>query len=82
MEIRVFMDVTAKVVVNGKQTHQEGTPYESVMLTFFPDYADGRNKAWSVATPALSLSMTVKPDVARHFQQGRAYTLTFAPNED
>lgn len=76
------MDVTAKVVVSSKQTANEGTAYESVLLGFMPDYADGRNKEWSVATPALSLTMTVKPEVAEHFSQGAAYTLTFSPNED
>lgn len=76
------MNISAKVALQAKQVHQEGTPYESVQLTFVPDYADGRNKEWSVATPALSLSMSVKPEVAGHFHQGRAYTLTFAPNED
>lgn len=76
------MDVTAKVMLSSKQTSQEGSPYEATLLQFSVDYADGRNKAWSVATPALSLSMTVKPEVAAHFHQGRAYTLTFAPNED
>jgi len=76
------MDVTAKVSLSTKQTSQEGTAYESVLLGFMPDYADGRNKAWSVATPSLSLSMSVKPDVAVHFELGRAYTLTFSPNED
>lgn len=76
------MDVTAKVMVSTKQTQNEGTPYEQVYLGFAVDYADGRNKAWAVATPTLSLNMTVKPEVAAHFQQGRAYTLTFAPNED
>ena len=76
------MDVTAKVVVNSKQTSQEGTAYESVLLSFAPDYADGRNKEWSVATPALSLTMTVKPEVAERFRQGAAYTLTFTPNEE
>lgn len=76
------MDVTAKVTLSTKQTSNEGTAYEAVQLGFFPDYADGRNKAWAVATPSLSLTMTVKPDVAARFHQGRAYTLTFSPNED
>lgn len=76
------MDVTAKVVLSSRSTQQEGTAFESVLLGFMPDYADGRNKAWSVATPSLSLSMTVKPEVADHFRQGAAYTLTFSPNED
>ena len=76
------MDVTAKVTLSSKSVNGEGTAYEAVLLGFMPDYADGRNKAWAVATPSLSLSMTVKPEVAAYFHQGRAYTLTFSPNED
>lgn len=76
------MNVTAKVTLSSKQTTGEGTAYEAVMLGFMPDYADGRNKAWAIATPSLSLNMTVKPDVAEHFRQGAAYTLTFSPDED
>lgn len=76
------MDVTAKVNLTSKQPSGQGTQYEQVSLGFMPDYADGRNKAWAVATPNLSLNMTVKPDVAAHFHLGRAYTLTFSPTEE
>ena len=76
------MDVTAKVVVNTKETRSEGTEYEQVYLGFGADYADGRNKDWAVATPSLTVAMTVKPEVAEHFQQGQTYTLVFRPNED
>lgn len=76
------MDVTAKVVVETKQVQNEGTTYEQVYLGFAADYTDGRNKAWAAATPSLSVAMTVKPDVAEHFDQGGTYTLTFSPNED
>lgn len=75
------MDVTAKVVVSKLETLQEGTPYEAVSLGFSADYADDRNKAWAVATPAISLGMTVKPDVAKHFRMGQSFTLTFTPDE-
>lgn len=74
-------DVTAKVVVSKHDTLQEGTPYEAVSVAFSPDYTDGRNKAWAVATPSLSLMMTVKPDVAEHFPIGKAFTLTFTPED-
>jgi hypothetical protein len=75
------MNVTAKVVVSGNVTTGQGTAYEQVNLSFTPDYADGRNKEWAVATPGLSLSMTVKPEVAEHFPQGKAFTLTFTPED-
>lgn len=68
--------VTAKVRVSSKEQASGG-----VQVTFSPDYSDGRNKEWAVATPALSLVMTVKPEVADHFESGGAYTLTFEKSE-
>ncbi len=35
------------------------------------------NEEWAVATPALSLTMTVNANAAEHFELGKAYTLTF-----
>ena len=67
--------VTAKVVLQSKQEM-----YGGIQLSFLPDYADGRNKEWAVATPNLSLSMTVKPEVAEMFETGSAYTLSFEKN--
>ena len=72
------MNVTAKVKV-GAKTVIAGQ--DSTTLSFYPDYADGRNKAWAAATPSLSLTMTVKNDVAACFTEGVAYTLTFTPDE-
>lgn len=71
------MQVTAKVKLDRKD---EGAG--QVSLAFSPDYADGRNAEWAAYTPALSLQMTVKPEVATHFEQGKPYTLTFEPTED
>lgn len=66
--------VTAKVKCTSK-----GDPTDDgqVALSFMADYADGKNKEWSLYTPSLSLSMTVKGDVAGQFEQGQAYTLQF-----
>ncbi len=74
--------VTAKVKLTGKTTYAEGTENEQVKLDFTPDYDDGRNKEWSLYTPALSLSMTVKPSVAEQFEPGQAFTLVFEPADD
>lgn len=74
---RGTMQVTAKVTCSAKQENGDQTS-----LSFVPDYADGRNKEWSLYTPSLSLSMTVKNEVAAHFEQGKPYTLTFEPSED
>jgi hypothetical protein len=68
--------VTAKIVCTTKSEMGEGDSRQTSM-SFGPDYADGRNKEWAAATPALSLSMTVKGDVGDRFEQGKAYTLTF-----
>jgi hypothetical protein len=70
--------ITAKVHCQSKTESGEGDARQSV-VTFVPDYADGRNKEWSLYTPALSLSMTLKGDVADRFEPGTAYTLTFEP---
>jgi len=69
--------VTAKVKVTGHSAANGQT-----QLRIEPDYADDRNKAWAVATPALQLSMTVKDEVAAFFEPGAAYTLTFERAED
>jgi hypothetical protein len=75
-----MVDVTAKIKCTSKQPmgDHEGA---DVTLGFQPDYQDGRNKEWASATPALGLTMTVKSSVAEHFESGRAYTLTFTPEE-
>jgi|1185.fasta_scaffold00984_2 hypothetical protein len=72
------MAVTAKVKLDRKADAGNG----QVSLSFSPDYQDGRNAEWSEATPALSVSMTVKGDVAERFTEGGKYTLTFEPSED
>jgi hypothetical protein len=80
MEDRGMVEVTAKIKCTRKQPWGD-IPGADVMLEFQADYQDGRNKEWASATPALSLSMTVKSSVAEHFESGRAYTLTFTPEE-
>lgn len=70
------MSVTAKVICN-----QATANVEETTLTFYADYQDGRNKEWAKFTPSLSLTMTVKNEVAAHFPPGQAYTLTFTPEE-
>lgn len=68
--------ITAKVFCGSKKSWGDGS---AVTLVFAADYADGRNKEWSVATPALSLTMTVTAKVAEQFEAGKAYTLQFVP---
>ncbi len=74
------MLVTAKVKM-GAKTHPGHSGQGSTTLSFYPDYADGRNQAWAAATPSLHLTMTVKDEIATHFTENAAYTLTFTPDE-
>ena len=77
-------DVTAKIKVTGKTPFKIRKDGEDVLdqvgLGFNADYDDGRNKEWSKYTPAISVTMTVKPEVAEHFEMGQAFTLTFTPD--
>lgn len=74
------MSITAKVVCHTKNESGEGDQRQ-VAVGFLPDYADGRNKEWSLYTPALSLSLTLKGAVADSFEVGKPYTLTFTPED-
>jgi hypothetical protein len=69
--------ITAKIKLDHVQ-RPGGGGEGTTTLRFQPDYADGRNKEWAMATPSLSLAMTVKDAVAEQFNQGDAYTLTFS----
>lgn len=73
-------NITAKVICQAKIESGEDDQRQ-VTVSFLPDYADDRNKEWSLYTPALSLSMTLKGAVADQFQPGQPYTLTFTPEE-
>lgn len=73
--------VTAKIQVQSKLETGVGEERQ-VVVTFTPDYNDGRNKEWSRYTPALGLSLTLKGEVADRFAVGKAYTLTFAESEE
>lgn len=72
--------VTAKVQCFTKEESGEGDQRQ-VVVTFGADYSDGRNKEWSLYTPALSLSMTLKGAVADRFQKGGRYTLQFVEDQ-
>lgn len=69
-------NVTAKVALTSKERTGD-----QVKLSFHADYADGRNKAWAVATPSLQLAMTVKPEVSDLFELNGRYTLTFSKDD-
>jgi hypothetical protein len=67
------MRTTAKVKLYYKTDQHNG----SYSLSFSPDYEDGRNAEWAHATPSLSLSMSVREDVAANFHEGQCFTLIF-----
>jgi hypothetical protein len=69
--------VTAKIIVTSKGVSEYGTN-----LAFGADYADGRNNEWAVATPSISVSMSVNNEVGALFEQGKPWTVTFTPTED
>jgi hypothetical protein len=75
------INITAKIKCQSKTDQGDGDDMRA-MLTFAPDYGEGRNASWAAMTPALSLVMTVKAAVAEQFEPGTAYTLTFTPDDD
>jgi len=75
------MSVTAKVICASKSERGEGDKRQ-VLVTFAPDYVDGRNKEWSLFAPSLSQSMTLKGVAPNKFEPRKAYTLTFEPSDE
>lgn len=75
------MTVTAKVKCYSKTQ----TGDNAFSLQFSANYTDDNgnriNEDWAVATPALSVGMTVNATAAEHFEQGKSYTLVFEPEE-
>ena len=69
--------VTAKAKIISKAPGGGGL----VNVAFGPDYQDGRNAEWSVATPSLSVSMNVKEDIAEGWDVGQPVTITFEQGE-
>lgn len=70
------MAITAKALCNSKTLSQGSTE-----IKFTADYRDERNKAWAAYTPALSFSLTVKPEVAELFELGGSYTVSFEKSD-
>lgn len=71
--------MTAKVRLSTKMDFP-GADY--TQLNFYPDYADGRNKEWANATPALTITMNVKKEVADRLPDHSTFTLTFTQDDD
>lgn len=77
------MSVTAKLVLTdispAMGSDPQGQP-DQYMLSLRADYDNGANAEWAKLTPSLSLSMTVKAEVAELFRKG-GYTMTLEPTE-
>ncbi|MFE9834091.1 hypothetical protein ACFYP4_02910 [Streptomyces sp. NPDC005551] len=72
------MNITAKALVTDKRQWGEGED-RGATIGFGVDYADDRNREWAYYTPSLSVQMSVRGDVADHFEIGQPFTLTFTP---
>lgn len=73
--------ITARVVCERKSKYGEGDE-RAASVVFRADYADDRNKEWSVVTPSLSVSMTLRGAAVDHFEAGERYVLQFVLAED
>lgn len=74
-------DITAKVKVCGIHSHGEGE-YTSIRVMMDPDYEDGRNSEWALATPGINIGMNLRPEIAARFNQGDKVTVTFHVDEE
>lgn len=75
--------ITAKIRCDSKT--ESGSTVDGsrqARVSFGPDYADNRNREWSLATPTLSLTMTLNGEAADLFDQGKRYTLQFVDDTD
>jgi hypothetical protein len=68
--------ITAKVKCFFKEATGEGDN-RTATVKFEPDYAQGRNKEWAMATPYLSLTMQLNANATDLFEQNKCYTLQF-----
>ena len=56
-------NITAKAVCGTKTDVVNGdNVVTGAGLSFYADYADGRNEAWKLATPTLNVTMTVNAE--------------------
>lgn len=71
------MSITAKVKVQYTSPNGE----DQTQVNLIADYDDDRNKEWAKYTPALSVAITVKNEIADRFPMGQAFTLNFTPED-
>jgi hypothetical protein len=73
--------ITAKIRCTGKTVTGEGDN-RCAQVSFGPDYAEGRNVQWALATPHLALSMTLNAAASDLFERSASYTLVFEPERE
>lgn len=80
-KFKVARKIPVGVTYDAETGEWSGKPYGfEVELT--PDYAEGRNKEWAEATPAGTIRLTIKNELAaQQFEAGAAYTVTFEREE-
>lgn len=72
--------ITAKVRCSSKTVTGDGDNQQA-SVTFSPDYGQGRNAEWALATPYLDLRMMLNGRAAGLFEQGAAYELQFVETD-
>lgn len=76
------MSVTAKFKVSGIRNYNWENQPDAGEVILTPDYAQGRNKEWAEATPSGSISLHIqKAEAFKQFEQGKAFTVTFEPED-
>jgi hypothetical protein len=55
---------------------------DQVTLYFGADYENDANKEWSKYTPAIGVTMTVLPEIAKRYNVGDKITLIFESEGD
>lgn len=76
----LIMDEGTKVTAKLKVQYKSGE--NPVSVSFQPDYQDGRNQEWATATPSLTMTVAMKPEVAAQFEVGEAIDMVLTRNPD
>ena len=72
-------NVTARLRVSRVSTWgPKDGEWTNAEVEMTPDYADGKNKEWSEATPAGVLRLTMKRSVAELFPEGRTVEIVIS----
>lgn len=81
------MSVTAKfkvqrVTPQSPITGKDNQLRQAAEVEMVPDYAGDRNKEWSEYTPSGVIRMNINGPALEQFEVGRAFTVTFEPEDE